>query len=238
MKKTHGHCEESANGGRRSNLTRSVILRRSRRISSLARDDMTNGFTLLETIIALAVVLVGVVGSLTLAAQSVRGGRASTNEIIAQNLAREGIEVAYAIRDSNWMAIESGAKPADQWDDGLYGAPSDYTSRAVLNASGNWSLDYTVNNACDNGCELYLNETTGVYSHDSTGTPTSFRRGVATHPICDNGGDGVIIALNTCEGKNARWKKIGVRVLVTVTWEDQGTGQMLQLEDRLYDWRQ
>ncbi len=61
------------------------------------------GFNLLETIIAIAVILVGVVGVIILMGQSARSIRVASNRIIASHLAEEAIEVVVNIRDTNWI---------------------------------------------------------------------------------------------------------------------------------------
>lgn len=194
--------------------------------------DIENGFTVLETLIALTVVAVGVVGTLTLSSQTVMGSRSSQHEVVASNLAREGIEVARALRDSNWLGIEAGELTDDKWDNGLYATGNDYTARAVFGGR-EWSLDYQFGDivACRENCRLYLDEMTGIYSHDASGTKTVYRRGLTTKPICD---DHTVVNI-TCPGGKI---KVGVQVLSTVEWEEQNHTSSLTLEERLYNWRQ
>ena len=77
------------------------------------------GFTLLETIIAVTVVLVGVVGLMTLGVFTIQTERQTTNAHQAQQLAQEGIEVVRAIRDSNWLERADGGSVA--WNRGVRG---------------------------------------------------------------------------------------------------------------------
>lgn len=190
------------------------------------------GFTILETLIALSIVAIGVVGTLTLSSQTVVGSRASQNEVTATNLAREGIEVARALRDSNWLSIEAGMLQDSEWDNGLYAIGNDYTARAVFDGR-RWTLDYQYGDlaSCKENCRLYLDETTGVYSHESNGTKTIFHRAVETNAICED--HAIKASGNVCGNK-----KVGIQVLATVEWEEQNHTSSLTLEERLYNWRQ
>ncbi len=58
------------------------------------------GSTLLESVIAIGVLLVGVVGTLTLVNTTIKLGRVNQDRIVAQNLAREGMELVYSLRNS------------------------------------------------------------------------------------------------------------------------------------------
>lgn len=60
------------------------------------------GQTLIETIVAIAILTTGIIGGLALAIQSLSSSERVTNEIIATNLAREGVEAARHTRDNNW----------------------------------------------------------------------------------------------------------------------------------------
>lgn len=71
------------------------------------------GTALLESIIAIGVILVGVVGALVLLNTSINLGRANQDRIVGQNLAREGLELAYSLRNSG--AMRSVDKPFVNW---------------------------------------------------------------------------------------------------------------------------
>ena len=62
---------------------------------------MKKGFSLLETTVALAVLLTSVVGPLTLASFSLRSASVAKNSLIAAGLAQEGLELVRTARSSN-----------------------------------------------------------------------------------------------------------------------------------------
>lgn len=71
------------------------------------------GFSLLESIVAIAVLMIGVSSAIAALNQSVALSPKIKNKVIAAHLAQEGIELVRNIRDNNWT---SGAA---SWDVGL-----------------------------------------------------------------------------------------------------------------------
>ncbi len=62
-----------------------------------------NGFTLIETIVATGLIVVGLVAALALITSSLSYVSDIQNRLVAANLAAEGIEVVRNIRDNNWI---------------------------------------------------------------------------------------------------------------------------------------
>jgi len=73
---------------------------------------MQKGFTLLEILIAISVMIVGIVGIYALVPKIISVTSVNTDRFIASQLAREGMELVRNIRDTNWLEGES-------WDMGL-----------------------------------------------------------------------------------------------------------------------
>ncbi len=71
------------------------------------------GQTLIETIVAIFVLTTALVAGVGLAIYAFSISEASQNEIIATNLAREGVEVMRMMRDSNWLASDAAG---GAWD--------------------------------------------------------------------------------------------------------------------------
>jgi len=72
------------------------------------------GETLAETIIALAILTIGITLASTMMASSMRNMHSSKNRVIAVNIAREGIEAVRNIRDTNWLKFSSHRR--DCWN--------------------------------------------------------------------------------------------------------------------------
>lgn len=75
-----------------------------------------NGFSLLEVIIAITILLVGVTSAFSLVTLNSNITRLSQNKLIAAMLVQEDIEVVRNRRDNNWLSI---SEPKPNWDDNL-----------------------------------------------------------------------------------------------------------------------
>jgi len=130
------------------------------------------GFSLIDVIFAIGIILVGLISILGLLRYVIIAGRVSNDKFIATNLAEEGVEIIRAIRDSNWLA-------GGNWDDNL---PSAAEYKRV---------DYRQNILLNDDPNAYLNiDSSGFYSYDA-GTPTKFQRRIYFDPTvqCTPAGD-------------------------------------------------
>jgi prepilin-type N-terminal cleavage/methylation domain-containing protein len=67
-----------------------------------------NGFTLIETLVAISLLMLALVAPMTLAAQSLAAAYYSRSQITGFYLAQEGIEVVRSVRDANIIAEAEG----------------------------------------------------------------------------------------------------------------------------------
>lgn len=129
------------------------------------------GQGLMETTIAIGVIITAIVGSISLVAFTIRSTNSTLNRLIAQNLAWEGIEVVVSIRDTNFL--NSGTA----FDDSLNGG-GDTTAIITFDETSNvWLVDFTPNTMNDAATTLY--ETNGLYvqaSSTPSGQATQFKR--------------------------------------------------------------
>ena len=174
------------------------------------------GQSLMEAIVAIAILLMVVIAVLALTISGVTGQKNNEQQVIANNLAREGIELVRNLRDSNWTAGRPWSTGFEQNSVGLI----DYQSGAIdysIGASG--QLGFDVDN---------------FYSHDFLqGSPYS--RTVQIQAICFSQFNERVAAVgaNCLSGE----QQIGVKVSSTVTWQDDGDVRLVKLEDLLYDWK-
>ncbi|MCX6785803.1 MAG: hypothetical protein NTZ18_03050 [Candidatus Komeilibacteria bacterium] len=188
------------------------------------------GQTLLEVIIALAVITTGVVSSLSLTSYNLTTVFSSETRLIAANLAREGIEAARQLRDSNWLA-------GNPWNQGIVDAGK-YRLTVNFDPSANaWTTQSQAVDigACAN-CQLYL-AGSGVYSHNAAGnTATAYKRLITLKQICwqDVSGSEVVMAVGQNCGANPL---IGYQVESLLAWTEAGRAHQLSVIDRLYDWK-
>lgn len=134
------------------------------------------GFTLIEVLLALSIILIGLVGIFRVEVYALDAARVANEKFRATFLAQEGIEIVKSIRDTNWLNERS-------WDAGL-----------GVTANSNVEYDSTaLNDVADN---LYLNGS-NIYTHNAVGaTPTIFSRHIEIAYPAD--GDGVVYMQVKC----------------------------------------
>jgi type II secretory pathway pseudopilin PulG len=64
---------------------------------------MKKTFTLIETIVAISILTIGILGISFLISSQISSTHFSKNKLIAAYLAQEGIEIVRNIRDTNWL---------------------------------------------------------------------------------------------------------------------------------------
>ena len=87
---------------------------------------MNKGFTIIETLVAIAIMMIAIAGPLTIASQALNAAVNAKNIMVASNLAEEGMEYLKNIKDNNI------ATAASDW---LYGITDD--GRALCAGSSN-----------------------------------------------------------------------------------------------------
>lgn len=129
---------------------------------------MHKGFTLIETLVAISVLVMALVGPLTIAEQSLRSAYYSRDQITAFYLAQEGIEYVRAIRDQNYLEGRS-------WLTGV----SNCTNT-------NCTIDFPnfVHSACTNNvCTPLLVSANASLFNTVSGVPSKFTRSVSLIPV-------------------------------------------------------
>jgi len=147
------------------------------------------GQSLIETIVAIFILTMTLTSGLSLTLYAFSSSATSQNEIVASNLAREGVEVVRMMRDSNWLASDAKGNPP--WDlsscsdiGGKLCYPRAYqkvpsynnydlnngNQRAVFDVSSQtWSLENS------NNYNLFL-QANGTYTNNDNGTLSVFAR--------------------------------------------------------------
>ncbi|MDD5290335.1 MAG: prepilin-type N-terminal cleavage/methylation domain-containing protein [Patescibacteria group bacterium] len=175
------------------------------------------GITLMETMFALAILVVGILAVLTMTTSSVVLSQASEQNIVAVNLAREGLELVRGIRDFSHYNMDQAALVLP---DGVLDFFSVPEGCYVVGVAGEQFVLKEVVGGCDSiadctDCRLFRDPETGVYTYeDINTTPTIFRRAVLLTP------DGV-----------------NMRVLSKAFWSEHGRNHEYTLEDYLTEWQ-
>jgi len=176
------------------------------------------GQGLLEMVFAIGILLIVVAAILALTTSNIVGQKESEFQIVANNLAREGIEVVRNIRDSNWLS-------GQPWDQGLVGN----AAIAEFNpANDSWQLDFDYSP----GDELLYFSANNVFSHTVSGQQTIYERELNLDNICLAAGQENIRP--TCQSGE---QKIGLKITSVVKWIERGRNRKVTLEDLLYEWK-
>lgn len=181
------------------------------------------GLSLIETMVALGVMVVGLLGGLMLATYALSYVKESRNRMIASNLVQEGIEVVRSQRDSNWLEAET---------DWLFAIPESNKGVIKFNSSQGMFLGQADDNVGDfnpEDLETIKNFPVVRIFDDSSASgifrfienpPDSaifsgFYRVITTKPIGDD----------------------KLLVVCYVGWERRGKIKLVQAEEHLYNWR-
>ncbi|MFH1661811.1 MAG: prepilin-type N-terminal cleavage/methylation domain-containing protein [Candidatus Falkowbacteria bacterium] len=129
-----------------------------------------SGFGILEIVVVTFIISIGMAGVLALVAQSMQAKYITKNNLIASQLAQEGLELVRNVRDENWF--NGDAFDLDISNGG--------TNTFIVDYEGRSSIDNAINNIDEAGAVLE-NRNDGTddnfYRPDSTlGILTNFRR--------------------------------------------------------------
>lgn len=168
------------------------------------------GFTLLETVVALGVILSAIAGPYSLAVTGIINAGASKNKLAAINLAQEGIELVRKIRDDNALLIAAGTLGTNRWDDGI--------------TSGDWEIDAVQGTLLPySGQPLKFDPAIELYQLNS-GTPSIFTRRVTI----DNPHAPPTLGIPASDQ---------ILVRSTVSWSDKTAVKSVSLEEVIYNWQ-
>lgn len=149
----------------------------------IAKNKKIKGFALIEVLFSLGMFVAGVIAVVSLMNQEISKSIDRRNEVIAGQLAQEGIELVRNIRDNNWLAspFVSSFDHISNTTTGTinYGESSIATGRAY---------------------NIYLNG--GFYDYNSGGAGTVFKRRIIIGDG-DNSNEKKIVSMATWGGSDS-----------------------------------
>lgn len=129
--------------------------------------NKSRGFTILETLVAISIILLAITGPIDIIAQALKASYYSRDEVTAFYLAQEAIEYARNQRDNN---VLNPLTPVDEW---LVG---------VISNTGGGSIDcLNIVGSISNKCSLTQNSS-GIYTYSQC---------IGTCPVLKKSVDGV-----------------------------------------------
>ncbi len=180
------------------------------------------GFTLIETLVAVTLMVVAIVAPMSLVSQSLTTAYYARDQVAAYSLAQEGIETVRAVRDGNILSNATLGTNFGLLD----GIPVGSNFTADARKTGIASLD-----ACDTDpCPLLqVDSTNTLYGYESGWNDTKFRRTLKASYV----GPATI----NPEPPGNLVGRDEIRVTVTVTWETAtGRTRKFKMYSNMYRW--
>jgi len=155
------------------------------------------GFSLVEVLVAIAILLMALVGPMTIAAKGIQSANYVREQTTAIFLAQEGIEAFIAKRNDEAIASFASGNLATSWD----WVTDTNKLPSVCTASSGCNIDFRTSNplttavgcGTPTNCSLYFDATKNQarYSLDNTGASTPYRRVIKVTSVL--GGKGIQI---------------------------------------------
>ncbi|MBU4056467.1 prepilin-type N-terminal cleavage/methylation domain-containing protein [Patescibacteria group bacterium] len=181
-----------------------------------------SGFTLVEVMIAVAVLSIGLLGAANLITYNISNSAKAINKTIATNLAQEGIELARNIRDTNWFSGSS-------WDNNLVqGLGNIRRIKFFCGGLINQNINPAPANidACGAACRVYtyikISDGSKCYS-DDFGNRAGYNAPQATDFYR-------LIILDKLDANS-------ILATANIKWLERGDARYLTTQEILYNWR-
>ena len=189
---------------------------------------MRKGQGLMETVVALGVIMTGLISVIALTISNLNGQRDAALRYGAINLAREGIDLVRNVRDSNWVTGRS------VWD----GIPSDVSRNNLKIQFNPGSSDPPA--FSESGTASVTQCQDGHFMQGTQGgcvgaSASPFTRTVAITPR--NCRDTVLGLTNSLCGQVQIPNPIALDVRVTVAWNISQSQKQVTVSEIFYDWR-
>lgn len=182
--------------------------------------NSSGGYSLVEVLIAITILLVTIVGPLTIAQKGLKNASFAKQQNTAFFLAQEALEAVVKIRENQALEAYVASQDTkdttfDSWE-GVEALGRDSSGNDICTADDPCGIDIendtTPFECSEQTCDLFLFESGRTrYQHDDSGTPTGYRREVIMNTDSDR-----------------------VHVISTVTWGDR-IDQKVELETFIYN---
>jgi len=164
-------------------------------------------FSLVEIVVILFIVSLALVGILALIVQNIQSQSYNKNDLIAYQLAQEGVELVRHVRDDNWLASQAFTLGLATTTGVTYQSYMDYRDSAPVACSG----------ACSAAALVLRQDNNGFYFNDpsSAATTSPYSRLILTKQLDAD----------------------SLQVDAVIGWQDHNRNYSYDLQAILYDWR-
>lgn len=177
------------------------------------RTETNRGLTLLGVVVATTVLAISIVAITRLMAQTEHNVGSSRERFVAVNLAREGIELMRAKRDTNWLSGTDWT--ADICNDS-------FAADRQLTIEADPILGVFINDGAQLDDQQLNLDADGRYTHQS-GAPTPYRR-VLT------------VDCSQHEVDNEAEEPAVIDLISAVAWSSRDQDRTASIRTRLYNW--
>lgn len=194
--------------------------------------DSRGGFTIVETLVAISILVIALTGPLSIIASSLKSSYFSRDEITAAYLAQEPIEHIRNLRDMNGLRESN----SDFWLKGistdLQGLGNQYINSPVSKSVKLGLIRDGVRFVLEpcNSCKLTYNDINGVYGEDPDLDPT-LNDSIFTREVY----------LNQAHSEAAVNSELVVNrelvVTVIVSWSTGGISHNVTVTEHLFNWQ-
>jgi prepilin-type N-terminal cleavage/methylation domain-containing protein len=178
--------------------------------------SLGGGFSLIETIVAIAILSIVMVAPLTLAQRGINASMYAKDQVTAFYLAQEAIEYARYIRDSNNLKDRSGG---NRWLEGLENCIS--PKKCSVDVTAVTTPNFTDCSSNQSLCNVTFNRDIGVYGSQTGGAwrSTNFVRSfqIVRTPIGSN-------------------PDAEADLVATVSWLTGTISRTITLEEKMFNW--
>ncbi len=192
------------------------------------------GFTLIESVVAISVLVMALVGPMTLASRSIYVQRTAKNTLIAASLAQEGLELMRWYRDNNVLQAlaQNTFPPENNWLQGFLnckslsgcGIDEHMLRRDIDTVTPGFQVPALPDCSTSANCALLFNDSKKQYELcGASCTPTPFTRKIQITKELKNNAAGLLTFDE-------------IEVTVTVEWSDGTQSNPVIVKERLYAW--
>lgn len=211
-----------------------------------------SAFTLIETVVATGLIAGALTLPVALITSSIAATRTTKNNLIAANLAQEGIELVRVVRENNVLCLDAlggSGQPGNGWDKSSDGngnlfnvaggqmqiADATLWEDADCHRPGgplplsNPHIGTRLNNAQVDCAALPLRvDADGRYGYQAGVNTIFFRCMSISHPATEDSSEGAGLTVAAADMLD---------VISTVTWSDGVIPHAIRFQERLYNWR-
>jgi prepilin-type N-terminal cleavage/methylation domain-containing protein len=179
-------------------------------IKNFIKINKKRGFTLIETLVAISILMITIAGPMSLVGNGIKASAYSRDQITAFYLAQDAIEAIRFIRDNNRIAIVKNGYAG--WDSLANIKNSSCLTSCTIDTPNVYSGSGTLFSSSNTN--TYLNiDSNGRYTY-GTGTATKFKR---------------TIKLDTSNTNE-------VSIVVTIDWSSGLISRQFSIREDLFNW--